>query len=249
MGTTPSLEQFQQGKAMPMLAQMLSPTALDPLVQIFGNTDGFGRTLGPSRYPGQEYLPSSQLTWDSTPNGYKWLAQEINALTGGSAVERGLVDWVPSTYQVLWETLEGSMGRFLAQTAGLPFAAFAGKAPDLREVPVVRQFISTQKSTKFTQEYHNAIARIEQKRAEEKEIRNNSGNSAIALQEFRTENAGLLRLMPAARAAEAEIRKLRKQASIAQDNKQESRFTYLQEQIKKRQQAFNRLFTQVDNSL
>jgi hypothetical protein len=123
------------------LGQAISPTAFDPFMQIIENRDFMGNPLGPDGYPGASKRPDAYLAWDSTPEGFKSVAQFMNEVTGGSPVESGKVDLRPSSYKVLWDTIWGGVGRTGWDLLGLMGAPFSDEdLPAAEKLPLVKTF-------------------------------------------------------------------------------------------------------------
>jgi len=219
--------------------QTISPTALDPIVQIIENTDAFGRPLGPTQFPGQELTPDSQMSWLSEPKGYKWLAREMNQLTGGSAAEQGLMDWRPSTYRVLAHTLMGSGGKFVGQVGSSAMGLMTGNPPKIKDAPVLRTFFFDPNDPIEASQYHERIARIEQAKKAEKVFSTGPERDLGELQRVRGEYSGELRMVQMAKDSERQIKDLRKQLRTAEANGQETRVEMLKKKIEKIRERFN----------
>lgn len=124
---------------LPTIPQMV----LAPVV----NRTGLGSPIYPeSRF--DESRPDSMKMWRTT-QGTAWasMAQQLNAITGGNAAEKGWADVSPETLRYLWTTATGGSGRFLADSAGLARnIAIEGIGPadiEAREVPLVRKFVQS----------------------------------------------------------------------------------------------------------
>jgi hypothetical protein len=194
-------------------AQALAPTALDPLVQIWENKDFAGNPLGPTAFPGAP-TARSELSWETTPEGYKWIARMLNDATGGTVTESGLVDMAPSTYKLVVDTILGSAGRFglqLGQVAGSPFS---DEDVRLKDVPVVRQFFTDPSDPMKAQLYHERVSKIfaadrAVKVYEEKGER-------FRAQQLKDDRRSELRLLGYAKDTEAQLKSLRKRMRLAE---------------------------------
>ena len=220
--------------------QMASPTAFDPLVQIAENVDAFGRPLGPTQFPGQEHQPDSQMAWLSTPPRYKWLAREMNQLTGGSAAEKGLVDWRPSTFKVLADTLMGGGGRFVEQMGTSAVSTAQGKPPAAEKWPMLKPFLFDPADPIEAGLYHERQAKIAQAAKAERVFKSGPERDLMELQRVRREYAGELRMKKTADDVARQIKDLRKQLRQAQSNGQENRVDVLKKRIEQAQQRFNK---------
>lgn len=196
-------------------AQMLAPTALDPLMQILENKDFAGNPLGPEGFPGAGKRPDAFMAWDTMPEGYKAAARWINDLTGGTPAESGRVDLRPSTYKVLADMLMGSSGRFIQQVFSLPVDVFEGKELTQRTFPLARQFTSVATDPMESQLYHERLARTYGAHQTELRYRSGPDRDFAALNELRTTRSGELRMYDFAKDVERQISSLRKQMNLA----------------------------------
>jgi len=225
------------------VAQAISPTALDPLVQIWENKNFVGNPLGPEGFPGPAARPDAYLAWQNTPDGYKYLAEQINLLTGGSVAESGLIDLRPSTYKVLTDTVLGSAGRFLMQVVGFTEDKVAGEETRIKDTPVLRQFLTDAGDDPLeTQMYHEHLARVLGAEKAERLYREGPERDLIRLQELRTERSGDLALVRFAKDAERQLKDLRKQLRQAEALGQESRAENLKLRMDQVRQRFNQTY-------
>lgn len=243
-GEAPSMEDIKKGNPAEMMAMMATPTSVDPLAQIAFNTDGFGRTLGPDKFPGQEYLPDSEMAWNSTPKFYKWLSREVNSLTGGSVAEPGGMDVRPSSYKVLLDMVMGSTFKFVQQVGGLGAGLASGEPPELKDTPVARQFVVEARDTMTAQHYHDRVAKVEQAKKAEKTFLVGPERDLMELQRIRQEYAGELRMKQATLDTERQLRDLRKQLKTTRLRGQDAREKQLEKRVLQVQTRFNRLWKQ-----
>jgi hypothetical protein len=121
------------------LLQFVSPTILDPFVQLETNKNFMGTPIRPEQPSFGPPKPDSQLYWNSVRPVSKAIAEQLNALTGGSKVEPGLVDISPETLDHLWDFATGGAGRFYADSVGAMAAMAKGETPPVRRIPFARQ--------------------------------------------------------------------------------------------------------------
>lgn len=118
--------------------QWVSPTVLDPLAMLSENKSGFGTPLYPedkfSKYPG----PLADQHFKNARPASVWLADKLNRAAGGDEFESSVLDTWPATFDLLWDTGTGGLGRFMADTASLPFRAADGTL-EARSVPFLRK--------------------------------------------------------------------------------------------------------------
>jgi hypothetical protein len=120
------------------------PTIVDIPYQFFSGVDGFGRPIVPGSYKNDDAVLKSDQTLARQQGGiFHKAAKGVNALTGGNDAEKGLVDFYPGSYELLWRNLTGGTGKFITDTIGLVDAQLGDPAekPDLtlRDVPFARK--------------------------------------------------------------------------------------------------------------
>lgn len=120
------------------LLQTLSPTITDPLVQVFENKAWHGGSLMPEQSIFGVPKPDSERFFKTVNPVFKGLAQGLNKSTGGDNVKPGMIDVSPETFEMLFETFTGSLGRFAKDTASLPATIMADDIP-VRKVPFLRR--------------------------------------------------------------------------------------------------------------
>ena len=117
------------------LYQFAAPTIADPFVQVATNKSFSGSPLRPEN---NKYAPEpdSQLAFKSASPTAKWMAERLNAATGGNEVRPGWWDWAPSTYEIAASTIFGGAGRFAANLYRYP----AGTSD---KMPIAHRFYGT----------------------------------------------------------------------------------------------------------
>lgn len=122
----------------------VAPTIADPFIDIFRNKNFANNPIYKEGFP-DERTPASQRYWSTTSPSAKWIASNLNSLTGGTAANKGLVDISPDVLEYWFEFLTGGVGRFVQRTAELPARVYEdGLTEDLiGEVPFVRKVIGS----------------------------------------------------------------------------------------------------------
>lgn len=139
---------------------VILPTALDPIADIYQNTDFFGHPIMPSQPFDQKYQkPDSQLYWEKTPQIWKTLAATLNKIGGGDDVVPGWapLDISPESLKHVFEQTVGGAGRTVTRIATI---ATNDKDDPITEMPLARRFLkdpggggddaSREKSTYYT---------------------------------------------------------------------------------------------------
>jgi len=121
------------------LLQTLSPTVADPFIQVGENKNWFGGELMPERDKFDKTPdPDSQRYWKSVGIVSKWVTSQLNSITGGDKIKRGLIDVSPETLDLIVDTIGGSAFRFVKDTLGLPINIFREEV-EMHKIPFVRR--------------------------------------------------------------------------------------------------------------
>ena len=137
------------------IGNLLAPTVVDPYVSLSQNIDYDGTPIYKEVSQFAVGTPDSQSYWNSASPMSVATAQAINALTGGSTVRKGLVDFSPDTLDYIFGYFTGGAGAFVQRTmtagykvtSGEAFQAFEDglEAQEVREgirrVPLVRKLV------------------------------------------------------------------------------------------------------------
>jgi hypothetical protein len=214
------------------LAQSLSPTVLDPVIQIAENKSWSGNPLMPEGNPfAKVKAPDSELYWKSARKPSVFIAKGMNALTGGDVVKSGAIDVSPETLDLIWDTFTGSAGRFLADTLEFPINAATGeltvsKTPGLRRVYGAKSmYIDDTLYKENVGDVFEAAERVKEYPRDTALRRNKA-----------------LRLTGIAKATERNISRLYKQKKLARTQAQKDR---IQERIDNEKRRFNAQYNRI----
>ena len=124
------------------LATTLTPTVGQPLAQWKSNTDFFGRKV----YNDSEYLknaPEWTKAFSSTPPLLVDITKALNNITGGNAVDKGVVNINPDVINHLVKGYFGGTAKFVTQMSSLLYKGFSGNTSDIqwRDIPVGSNFV------------------------------------------------------------------------------------------------------------
>jgi inorganic pyrophosphatase len=146
------------------MGQFISPTPLDPLVQISENKAWHGGKLMPEDFPGQPPSPDSQKFYASTPKPYKEVAAYMNQFTGGTEVTPGLVDISPETMQLWVETAGGGLSKFVTGLIDAP--SKSDEERELRDVPFLRRVLGAVGDRQTMTVFYDHLQEVERARDE-----------------------------------------------------------------------------------
>jgi hypothetical protein len=221
------------------IGQMLAPTALDPGMQILENRGPFGNPLAPTAFPGDMRL-DSQRAWTSTPAGYKSVAKWLNEVTGGGADESGIIDWQPSTFKVINDSLMGSAGRFLGQVGGAVWKGIdEEEEAKLKDIPIARQFAVKPKDTIGPQLYHERQAKVQRAKKALRRLTEGPERNLLEARKLRDERKKELQMVDYARDVERQIKSLRVRLRAADSRGDLKGREHWEKKIREAQRRFN----------
>ena len=111
--------------------QFISPTILDPAVQLAQNVSWTGTPVHAEDY-GNSVTPHWQRAWSRTSPSATWFAKMISDATGGDEVRGGKLDPYPEEVELVAKFFLGSIGTDIAAIGD------AWKLRDLTRLPIVR---------------------------------------------------------------------------------------------------------------
>lgn len=141
----------------------LAPTIVDPVVDLLTNTDYAGKKIVPERFdrPGNVPVPDSQKFWSSTAEPPKWIAAQLNALTGGTEVRKGAIDISPEQLQYGLDFTFGSVGKFVQRLTAFGTETVPKMVQgdleniDIGEIPFARRVVGSITNRNNTERYYN----------------------------------------------------------------------------------------------
>lgn len=146
------------------IARMISPTVLDPVLDIEGNRNAFDVPIMPDYGLGDQ-RPDSEKAWKSTPDAWKSLARELNALpyiSDGNEARSGNLDFSPETLQYWTNYFGGGAMAFATRTYGVGEMVVTGRGKDIEthNIPFVRRFYGTPNERQEQNEFYQLMDEI-----------------------------------------------------------------------------------------
>jgi len=142
--------------------QTITPTVIKPIADIALNRNFFGGQIhNEPFYPDQS---KSSVARYSTPEGYKAVAEFLNQATGGRGRIKGAMDVYAEDMQYLVNQYLGGAGKFVFNTVDLGKKVASGRDVDVRDVPIMSQFLMGANKQSDLGDYYdriNAIAPVE----------------------------------------------------------------------------------------
>lgn len=189
----------------PNLSQLVSPTFLDPFVQIMTEKDWTGRDL--YRKDFGQAGSNAHAGLERTPAVYRGIAQGINALTGGDEVESGMIDPHPETLKLLTDFFAGSLvgqllsipdtakgiftgdtnvnnvvgvGRFVRETPGISSRYYTELAKASETEKDYQKYIKLSEATRDADDRKRYVERAKELASENPWLRSRKSLSALA---------------------------------------------------------------------
>lgn len=216
--------------------QMLSPTVLDPFVQVATNENFMGTKIKPENLPWGAQKPESQLYFRSVSKPAKAISEQLNALTGGDKWTPGLVDVSPEILDHFMDFAFGGLGRTFKDTLALP-ATLSDPDVPVNRVPFLRQVYMQPSNRVDLDRFYDNIQQIEQARANLKETPGKR-------RDIMTEHPEV-RLYSLVQPTKNRLSFLRKQMYAAQDAGDKEQAKKLEEMIHEVVLRFNKQYNKV----
>lgn len=195
---------------------MLSPSLLDPFVDIIQNKNHWGSVVMPSQPDRvEQQKPDSQLTFENTGEMWKGVAQGVNRATGGNEVVPGVIDVSPESLKHVVTELGGGALRTATRTANLVGKMATGETAEVgpNEIPFGRAFVGRPYGAANTEsEVMSAFYdRVNQARlvvGRAKEMKARFGKESKPYQEFRKANEPIIDFAPRFEAYQKKLNQL-----------------------------------------
>ena len=137
----------------------VAPTIADPFIDIAENEDFANKPI--YKEPSQFGVPSpdSQLYWSTTSPSSKWIADNLNSLTGGTPSMSGYIDISPDLLDFWFEFATGGVGRFVQRTAEFGASTapkiITGDFEDemVRAIPLARKVVGSVSDREDTENF------------------------------------------------------------------------------------------------
>ena len=116
------------------------PTIFKPLVELAANENFAGAPIKPEGYY-TDMLPEHMKSWERTPHGYKWVAGQLNFITGGFMTKSniGALDISPETIEHLANSYLGGIYRIFSQAADLALSPMMGYQVEAKNIPLLNR--------------------------------------------------------------------------------------------------------------
>lgn len=214
---------FEGRSGWEALVTLVTPSMLDPIVDLSQNRNFMGSPILPEKSPYGPPDPEHQRYFGGVGTYWVGLSEILNTATGGDDVREGAVSISPGTFEYLFGTVVGAAGSFVDRVASIPTKA-GDPTYDFgaRDVPFARKVVGGPDPWYDRGAYYERIGTIEGVIRDTRDyLDREQFDSARSYAEA---NAMVLSLEPVMKEAQKELRGLRKA-------KRENEGLYEREQI------------------
>lgn len=220
------------------LFQTILPTVADPFAMVYENKNWFGGDLMPPKDKFEKVpTPDSQRYWKSARSESKWVARQLNELTGGSKVRAGEIDVSPETLDLMVDTVGGSAMRFFRDTFSIPEKLAKQEEIKMYEVPFLRRVAGEQSEWSDSRIYFDNITQV---LTAKEELNVYKGTPYYDILDKKLNH--LRPMFGMAKSSESTLRKLRKAKKIHEAKGNKERVEFYENKIKDIYIKFNKKF-------
>jgi hypothetical protein len=226
------------------LAQTLSPTVTDPIVQIASNKTWSGADLMPENKGFGPDKPQSQMYWQSARSLSRDVAEKVNELTGGNRAKPGMIDVSPEVIDLWIDFLTGGAGRFVANAIDTAKLTVSDDPIEQKNIPFLRK-IRGKVTPRYDQErFFDNMSEMNQLSAQIDEYK----NEGAMLDIIESDNEKLLPLIHEAKSIQKQLAKMRKVRRQAADAGDEEAVEEIQKEMESIYKDFNKRYLEAVKS-
>jgi|13_taG_2_1085334.scaffolds.fasta_scaffold00442_8 hypothetical protein len=139
------------------LGQMFTPTIAKPFVQAATNRNYKDAPIKPEDSPVSPKLKESSKFFKTARGSSKAVTDYLNKVSGGTEVVSGKVDISPEIIDHYIDFLGGGLGRFVTNSADIPYKIATGEDISTNNIPFARIFYRTPSSGRDLQVIYRTI--------------------------------------------------------------------------------------------
>ena len=227
------------------LLQMVSPTILDPFVQVATNENFMGSPIMPEQPAFGPPKPDSQLYWNSVRPWSKAIARQVNELTGGSDVVPGMMDVSPETLDHIWNFVLGGLGRDALDTYGAVDTLLKGENLPVRRIPLARTVYQEKSEFYDRQAFYDNLDRAEAHYAKAKQLAEAGRGTEARTYAMENPELKLAKLGRQIRLRMGKLRRLKEGLEKRGKGKDRTRIDAIDQEIARLMLRFNRQYNKV----
>lgn len=191
------------------LLNFVSPTIIDPLVDLTQNKDTFGRKIMPDQPAYGSPEPEHTRYWGSVGPHWRAITDLLNEASGGDGVLPGAVDVSPEVLEYMAGVAMGAAGGFVDRTWGTIEKAFTQPGEiSANDFPMTRKIMGSKPSWYDKGAYYDRMAEVAQREKYAKDYRD--AGDPEGLGRFAQDSRPFIMLEPAAKQAKRDMRDVRK---------------------------------------
>ncbi len=145
-----------------MFLQMVSPTILDPVVQVAENKAWYGGPIYPTKMPHERHKPDSETYFASVHPFFRETAAILNSWTGGNKRAPGWFDVSPEILEHYAQFAGGGVAKFVINATGTGQRFLSGEEWVPEKTPFVRRLYGAKtnvsRRSDFFQEWNKVDA-------------------------------------------------------------------------------------------
>ena len=214
------------------IARGITPTVGQPIVEILANENYFGSPVYSESQYGQD-VPSSQMSFRTTPEAFKRAAKFLNSISYGNESEAGILDFSPDTMNHMFKFGLGGTGAFAIRSMNALEKGLTGLDVTPNEVPFYRRIVGEVNDFADQTDFYDRKDILDAKYRQSRIETGTERGSYIR------KNKNFLRLRPVMNNAQTRIRALNKRLDSLQSKAADSTIdaiTFAREQEKIQEQ-------------
>jgi hypothetical protein len=221
------------------IAQVISPTITDPIVQMAENKSFSGAPLKPEHTfdagrPKPEYL----MHWSTAREMSKDIAEWLNDATGGNEVRPGAINVSPEWIDLIVDSATGGLGRLGANAMDVTTRLVTGEEIPTENTPFLRKVTGFNNEYGIKGRYYEWGRDVAYAKAERKTLKGDELREAGQKPSHK--------LIPAYEAAEKQLRNLRKlRRTLEQRGAPQERIDAIDARIREVMARFNKRYAEV----
>lgn len=191
------------------LINLVAPTVMDPIVDLEMNEDFTGAPIMPEQNPFDSPEPDHNRYFSSVEPHWREIAHGLNKLSGGDDVVPGSISVSPETLEYLFGYTVGGAGRFVERIGSLPARiADPDHETSVNDFPFARKMVGQTSPWLDKGLYYDRVGQIDQAVDFTKDYLEREQFDEAA--GFAERNAQILGMEPVMKAAQKEMRVIRK---------------------------------------
>jgi hypothetical protein len=197
--------------------RILAPTPVEPFVDLSANNNFAGSPIYPQQFPGQ-VKPDSEQYFKGVNPLWKEAAQGLNKITGGDNRQSGALDFSPETFEHLFGTLAGGVGKFVFNVSDVAIKVgtqqYDLSPENVKKTPFLRNFVAGPTTYSDRSTYFDNIRKVEE--VEKILDGYEKDRNLERYREYRQENLKYVKLFKITKNFDKQVKKVRDRIEIVE---------------------------------